>query len=78
LASDNLLIGYELVEREEEIMKLESQKKEALGVTRRNEHAQEVIIPLQAEKQVDAIMIDDPYPIKNKRSWYSVKVENGQ
>jgi hypothetical protein len=61
-----MLIGYELVVREEEIMKLESQKKEALGATRRNEHAQEVIIQLQAERQVDAIMIDDPSPITNK------------
>jgi hypothetical protein len=44
LTSDNMLIGYELVKREEEIMKLESQKKDALGAARRNEHAQEVII----------------------------------
>jgi hypothetical protein len=61
-----MLIGYELVEREEEIAKLESRKKDALGATQRNEHAQEVIIRLQAEKQVDAIMIDDLSPIMNK------------
>ena len=43
LTSDNMLIGYELVEREEKIMKLESRKKDALGATQRKEHAQEVI-----------------------------------
>jgi hypothetical protein len=66
LTSDDMLTGYELVEREEGITKLESQKKDALCATRRNEHAEEVINQLQPEKQVDAIMIDDPSPIKNK------------
>ncbi len=61
-----MLIGYELVEREEEISKLESRKKDALGATQRNEHAQEVINRLRAEKQVDTIPIDDPSPITNK------------
>jgi hypothetical protein len=61
-----MLIGYELVERKEEIMKLESRKKDALGATRRNAHADEVINRLRAEKQVDAITIEDPSPITNK------------
>jgi hypothetical protein len=66
LTSDDMLIRYELVEREEKIMKLESRKKDALGSTQRKEHAQEVITRLREEKQVDAIMIDDPSPITNK------------
>ena len=66
MTSDDMLIGYELVERREEIAKLESHKKDALGATRRNEHAQEVINRLRAEKQVDAITIEDPSPITNK------------
>jgi hypothetical protein len=66
LTSDDMLIGYELVERKEEIMKLESPKKDALGATRRNAHADEVINWLRAEKQIDAIMIEDPSPITNK------------
>jgi hypothetical protein len=61
-----MLIGYEFVEREEIVEKLENRKKDALGATRRNEHAQEVIIRFQAEKQVDAIMIDDPSLVTNK------------
>jgi hypothetical protein len=61
-----MLIGYELVEREEEIAKPESQKKDTLGASRRNEYCQEVINRLLVEKQVDAIMIDDPSPITNK------------
>jgi hypothetical protein len=44
LTSDNMLIPYELLEREEEIAKLESRKKDTLGATQRNKHAQEVII----------------------------------
>ena len=47
-------------------MKLDSQKKDALGETQRKEHSQEVINQLRVENKVDAIMIDDPYPIKNK------------
>jgi hypothetical protein len=66
LTSDDMLIGYELVEREEESAKLESQMKDALGASRRNEYGQEVINRLQEEKQVDAIMINDPSPITNK------------
>ena len=66
MTSDDMLIRYELVEREEKIMKLESRKKDALGSTQRKEHAQEVITRLREEKQVDAIMIDDPSPITNK------------
>jgi hypothetical protein len=61
-----MLIGYELVKRKAEIAKLESQKQEALGATRRNELAQAVINRLQAEKQVDAIMTDDPSTLTNK------------
>jgi hypothetical protein len=61
-----MLIGYELVKREEKTTKLESRKKEALGATQRKEHAQEVITWLWEEKQVDAIMIDDPSPITKK------------
>jgi hypothetical protein len=61
-----MLIGYELVDREEEITKLESRKKDALGATLRNEHAKEVINQLRAEKQVDAITINDPSSITNK------------
>jgi hypothetical protein len=63
LTSDDMLIGYELVERREEITYLESQKTDALGVTRRNANAEEVINRLRAEKQVDAIMIVDLSPI---------------
>jgi hypothetical protein len=66
LTSDDMLIGYELVQRKEAITKLESRKKDALGATRRNAHAEEVISRLRAEKQVDAIMIEDPSPITNK------------
>ncbi len=61
-----MLIGYELVKREEQIMKLESRKKDALGATQRKEHAQEVITWLREETQVDAIMIDDPSRITKK------------
>jgi hypothetical protein len=44
LTSDGMLIGYELVEREEQISKLESRKKDAfLGLSRRNEYGQEVM-----------------------------------
>ncbi len=32
-SEDDMMIGYELVEREEEIAKLESQKKDALGAS---------------------------------------------
>jgi hypothetical protein len=66
LTSDDMLVGYELVERREEIMKLESQKKDALGATRRDPHAEEVINRLRAEKQVDAVTIEDPSSITNK------------
>jgi hypothetical protein len=66
LTWDDMLIGYELVKREEQISKLESRKKDALGASRRNEYGQEVINRLREERQVDAIMIDDPSPITNK------------
>jgi hypothetical protein len=60
-----MLIACELDERKKEITKLESQKEEASGATRRNELAQEVINRLRAESQLVAI-IDDPTPITNK------------
>jgi hypothetical protein len=61
-----MMIGYKLVEREEQISKLESRKKDTLGATQRKENAEEVINWLRAEKQVDAMLIEDPSPIRNK------------
>jgi hypothetical protein len=66
LTSDDMFIATELLARREEITKLESQKQDALGATRRNELAQGVINRLREEKQVDAIMMDDPSSVTNK------------
>jgi hypothetical protein len=75
LTSDDMLIGYELVKRKEEMAKLESQ--EALGATRRNELAQAVINRFQTEKQVDAIMTDDPSTLTNKELYILLKWKMG-
>jgi hypothetical protein len=61
-----MFIAAELLARREEITKLESQKQDALGATRRNELAQGVTNRLREEKQVDAIMMDDPSSVTNK------------
>ena len=66
LTSDYMLVGYELVERKDKFTKLESQKKDALGVTQINEQAQQVINQLRAEMKVDAIMVNDPSAITNE------------
>ena len=55
-----------MAERKDEIKKLEIHKKDALGATQRNEQAQQVMNQLRAEKQVDAIVVDDPSAITNK------------
>ena len=60
------MFGYELVEMKDEITKLQSQKKDALGANWINEQAQQVINWLRAKNQVGAIMVDDPYAITNK------------
>ena len=44
-----------------------------MGVTQRKEHAQEVINRIWAEKKVDAIMIDDTSPVKNKDQYIVLK-----
>jgi hypothetical protein len=47
-----MLIGYVLIEREEEIAKLGKQKKDALGASPRKKHGQEVINQLRAESKL--------------------------
>ena len=67
MKSDEILVGYGIVERKGKNKELVIQKKDALGVTQRKIHDQEVINQIRAENQVDAKIIDDPYIVTGSR-----------